>query len=64
MAIGSVSLSISQQARVATALGGILDLGRDAVEAEINQFILDHLEDIVIGYEKQAALNSVVIETF
>ena len=64
MAIGSVSLSLSQQARVATAVGNALDFGRDATDSEVNQFILDHLEDVVLGQERLAAFTSVVIESF
>lgn len=55
----TIDLTAAQAQRVSTAIGKVLSLGRDATAAEIRQWLVDRLKDVVLKQEKKDRLDSV-----
>jgi hypothetical protein len=58
------SLTVPQAQRLATAFGARQGLGRDATLAEIKQWLLGHLKEMVRSQEKAVSEAMIVIPPF
>lgn len=56
MATMTITTTTEQAARVATAFGALLHLGRDATAAEVKQAVIAYMRAVVLQYENRQAI--------
>lgn len=64
MATLSIDFTAPQAQRMATALGTVLRLGRDATPAEVKQYWVDEMKRLVKNVERETAAQAITGTAF
>jgi hypothetical protein len=60
----TITTTVAQANRVASAFGKALGLGRDATEAEVKQEVIRLMRSVVIARERQDAISQITDTPF
>jgi hypothetical protein len=55
----SIDFTVPQAQRMATAVGGVMRLGRDATPAEVKQYWVDEMKRLVKNVEYESAARQI-----
>jgi hypothetical protein len=55
----SIDFTVPQAQRMATAIGGVMRLGRDATPAEVKQYWVDEMKRLVKNVEFEASARQI-----
>lgn len=58
MAAVTITTTAPQDARLAPAFGAKLNLPGSATTAQVKAYLIQHMTDVVLGYEEQLAINA------
>ena len=58
MAAVTITTTAPQDARLGPAFGDLLKLGQNASTAQVKQWLIDQLTNVVIQYEQQQAIKA------
>jgi hypothetical protein len=59
MATVTITTTAPQDARLAPAFGDLLKLGQNATTAQVKQWLIDQLSNVVTSYEQQQAIKAI-----
>lgn len=59
MATVTITTTAPQDARLGPAFGDLLKLGGNATTAQVKQWLIDQLTNVVIQYEQQQAIKAI-----